>query len=477
METVAIEEMLKRLALRKEWGSLTQLLSEMNPSDAAKALECVPVEQLCELFWRLNKDLSAEIFSYMDSDLSVAIVQQFLQPNNPAQSSPEAAGNAADKLGDIINEMPADDAADMVDDLQDELPANLVSAILKEVDNDRRAEINAILKYPENSAGSIMTTEYIMLLEDLTASAALEQIRKRGADKETIYNCYAVDKTRKLTGAVSLRDIILNKPTSLIRDFMTTPVIFAKTHEDQEAVAARFKEYDLIAMPVVDGNQRIVGIITIDDVVDVIEAENTEDMEKMAALRPSEDEYLKTGIFQLARNRLVWLLFLMISATFTGAVIGHFQELLTSAAYLAAFIPMLMDTGGNCGAQASTLVIRGMAVGEIALTDVLRVVWRELRVGSVVAIVLTGVNWLRMHFLSGNLNLGSVSRSRVEFVVCMTLFVTIILAKLIGCLLPMFAKKLRFDPALMAAPMLTTIVDAVTLIIFFTVAGTLIHLG
>ena len=473
METVAIEEILQRLAVRKEWASLTQLLSEMNPSDAAKALECLPVPVLCELFWRLDKDLSAEIFSYLDSDLSVAIVQQFLQPN----AKKEHSSVAADKLGDIINEMPADDAADMVDDLKDELPANLVGAILAEVDNDRRAEINAILKYPENSAGSIMTLEYIMLLEDMTAADALAQIRQRGEDKETIYNCYAVDKTGKLTGAVSLRDIILHKPTSLIRDFMTTPVIFARTHDDQEAVAARFKEYDLIAMPVVDGEQRIVGIITIDDVVDVIEAENTEDIEKMAALHPSEDEYLKTGIFQLARNRIVWLLFLMISATFTGAVIGHFQELLASAAYLAAFIPMLMDTGGNCGAQASTLVIRGMAVGEIALGDVLRVVWRELRVGMVVALVLTAVNWVRMHFLSRHLNFGGTSQARVEVVVCATLFVTIVIAKLIGCLLPMLAKKLRFDPALMAAPMLTTIVDAVTLIIFFSVAGTLIHLG
>ena len=485
MEQETMEEMLCRLAGKKEWAGICQILTEMNPSDAAKALECLPVEKQCELFWRLKKDVSADICAYLEPDVMVRLVEYFLTPREESHGETTVSGHTSDavvdKLGDILNEMPADDAADMVDDLQDELPAELVDAILKEVDTPRRRDINRILKYPENSAGSIMTLEYIMLGETLTTAEALEQIRSRGRNKETIYNCYAIGPNRKLRGVVSLRDIILSKPNVKIRDIMTSPAIFARTHEDQEAVASRFQEYDLIAMPVVDSEEKLVGIITIDDVMDVMEEENTEDIEKMAALHPSEEEYLKTGVFQLARNRLVWLILLMVSAIFTEAVMGKFQGLLSTAAYLAAFVPALMNTSGNCGSQASTLVIRGLALVEITLPDVLQVMWKEMRVGCVVAVVLTVVNWLRLHFFTTvkyvNQAGEPVNAWKVELVVSLTLFAVIILAKMVGALLPLCAKRMKCDPALVAAPMLTTIMDALTLIIFFSIAGPLLHLA
>ena len=432
------------------YAELRAQMIAMNPVDVAHALEDVEPDKRLLIFSMLPKDQAAAVFTYLDSDLQRQIVD----------------GISKHRLSLILNELPVDDAVDFLE----ELPANMVNAILSQAEPAKRGEINNILKYPDHSAGSLMTVEYVILSEKMTAGEALANVRRQGGGKETIYTCYVVGEGRKLTGAVSLRRLILSPEDSLVRDIMSTPVIYVHTLEDQETVAEKFKDYDLMVMPVVDREQRLVGIITIDDILDVIEAENTEDFEKMAALHPSEDEYLRTGVWRLARNRIVWLLVMMISATFTGAIIYHFQELLQTAVILAAFIPMLMDTGGNCGAQVSTLVIRGMAVGEIELDNWLRVLWKEVRVGIVVGIALASVNLLRLCFLVKNSDL------RVNIAVTVTLFITIVFAKLIGAALPLAAKRLHFDPALMASPMITTIVDAFSLIVYFTIARFLIAL-
>ncbi|MDQ0288604.1 magnesium transporter [Oligosphaera ethanolica] len=437
----AILELLEKNRLPE----LREKLVALNPADVASALGEVGKDKLLLVFRLLPKDFAAAVFTYLDPDLHRLLAESITDQ----------------EINDLINRLFVDDAVDFLE----ELPANMVTGILAHADPTKRAAINAALRYPDNSAGGLMTIEFIYLFEAMTAAEALAHIRKRGMDRETIYTCYVTSPQRVLTGAVSLRRILLSKDDALIRDLMTTPVIAVHTHDDQEDVAQKFREYDLIAMPVIDNEQRIVGIITIDDIIDVIVAENTEDIEKMAALHPSESEYLKTGVWRLARNRIFWLLFMMISATLTGAVISHYQELLQTVVILAAFIPMLMDTGGNCGAQASTLIIRGMAVGEIELSNWLKVVWKEFRVGILVSLVLASVNLLRIMLFVKD------SNPRVDLVVTLTLFITIVFAKLIGCLLPMFAKRLRFDPALMASPMLTTIVDAFALMIYFSLAG------
>lgn len=438
-----------------DWKRIREFIIDCNPVDAAKLLNEVDEKyKLLVIFKLLSKDQAAAIFTYLDGELHRYII--------------ESVTNA--DLSELLKRLFVDDAVDLLE----ELPSNMVRMILAAAPPDKRRIINQALSYPENSAGSLMTIEFVSLFENMTVETALAHIRKTGTKKETIYYCYVTDPSRKLVGVISLRSILLADNDKLIGDIMTTPVKHVHTRDDQEAVARYFQDYDLTAMPVVDNEDRIVGIITIDDIVDVIEAENTEDFEKMAALKPSEDEYLKTSILRLARNRIVWLLVLMISATATGAVIGHYQHLLASAAFLAAFIPMLMDTGGNCGSQASTLIIRGMAVGDIQLTNWLSVVWRELRVACIVGLALATVNFLRMHFFNTTLNYGDVPKLKVELIVTGTLFFTIIFAKITGCILPMTAKKIGFDPALMASPMLTTIVDAFALLLFFSVAGAFI---
>lgn len=443
-------ETILELLEKNRLPELREKLVARNPADVANALSEVGKDKLLLVFRLLPKDFAAAVFSYLAPDLHRTLAESITDQ----------------EINDLVNRLFVDDAVDFLE----ELPANMVNGILALADPTKRAAINAALRYPDNSAGCLMTIEFIYLFETMTAAEALAHIRKRGMDRETIYTCYVTSSQRVLTGAVSLRRIILSKDDALIRDLMTTPVIAVHTHDDQEDVAQKFREYDLIAMPVIDNEQRIVGIITIDDIIDVIVAENTEDIEKMAALHPSENEYLKTGVWRLARNRIFWLLFMMISATLTGAVISHYQELLQTVVILAAFIPMLMATGGNCGSQASTLIIRGMAVGEIELSNWLRVVWKEFRVGILVSLVLASVNLLRIVIFVKD------SNPRVDLVVTLTLFITIVFAKLMGCLLPMLAKRLHFDPALMASPMLTTIVDAFALIVYFSIAGLFIGL-
>ncbi|NSW91862.1 MAG: magnesium transporter [Firmicutes bacterium] len=365
----------------------------------------------------------------------------------------------------IIDELFLDDTIELLE----EMPANIVKKILKNANENTRKLINQLLKYPENSAGSIMTIEYVDLKKEMTVKQALEHIRKTGVDKETIDVCYVIDNNRKLEGSIPIRKLILNNEDVIVADVMDINVIAVNTHVDQEEIASLFKKYDLVAMPVVDNENRLVGIITIDDVVDVIEQENTEDFQKMAAIAPSEEEYLKSNVMMLAKHRILWLLVLMVSATFTGRVIMRYEALLQSVVALTAFIPMLMDTGGNAGSQAATLIIRGLALGEIKLNDILKIIWKEFRVSVLVGIALAGVNFIRLYFIEK-------TSIMITTTVCISLIVTVILAKVIGGMLPVAAKSLKLDPAIMASPLITTIVDAMSLIAYFTIATWLLGL-
>ncbi len=372
-----------------------------------------------------------------------------------------------------MDELYIDDTVDFLE----EVPANIVRRVMAVTDSTTRETINRFLKYDDNSAGGIMTCEMVELHTSLTVEQAIAQIRKTGIDKETVYTCYCIDGLRHLVGTVALRDLIFATPDQLISDIMDTEdaIVSVTTSDDQEYVAELAKKYDLLSIPVVDSENRLVGIVTIDDIVDIIEDENTEDFEKMALLKPSEDTYLKTSVFTLAKNRIVWLLILMISATFTGIIIEGFEGKLAAVAGLTACIPMLMDTGGNSGNQVSTLIIRGLALGEITLKDYLKVLWKEIRVAVICGLTLAAANFARMLLIG--LITGSLDEPQeymIFTVVCLAMMCAVVVAKVIGCSLPMLAKKLRLDPALMAGPMITTIVDALTLLIYFGFASALL---
>jgi magnesium transporter len=419
------------------------LFSRMNTVDIAEIFENLDREKTVQLFRILPKSTAAEVFAHMDAD------QQQLTVESLSDT----------EVGEIMNRLFVDDAVDFIE----ELPANVVKRVLQNVQNEKRKTINQLLQYPDDSAGSIMTTEYVDLQADATVREAFDVIRATGVNKETIYTCYVIRRDRLLVGVVSAKTLMLARPENRIGDIMDTNIVFAHTTEDQEAVAALFKKYDLLAMPVVDKEKRLVGIITIDDIMEVIEEENTEDFEKMNALNPSDDPYLKTSVLRLARNRILWLLVLMLSATVTGGIISSFEDALAVLPVLVAFIPMLMDTGGNAGSQASTLIIRGMAVGEIELKDIIKVIWKEIRIGTLCGIALGLVNFIRIYLMNGrDLILAAA--------VTVSLFFTVLMAKGVGCMLPMVAKKLNIDPAIMAAPLITTIVDGASLIVFFSIA-------
>lgn len=422
-------------------------LKDMNVVDIAQLLDETSQEKMLIIFRILPKDISANVFSYLSSEQQRYIIESITDK----------------EIKTIIDELFLDDTIDFLE----ELPANVVKKVLKNADENTRALINQFLKYPENSAGSIMTIEYVDLKKKMTVKEALEHIKKTGIDKETINTCYVMDKNRRLEGVISIRQLILNDEDTIIKDIMDENVIYVHTLEDQEYVADTFRKYDFISMPVVDNENRLVGIITIDDIVDIIEQENTEDFQKMAAMAPSEEEYLKTGVFSLAKHRVIWLLVLMISATFTGNIIKRFEDVLSSVVVLAAFIPMLMDTGGNAGSQSSTLIIRGLALGEIELKDIMKVVWKELRVSIVVGTVLAIINFLRIYFIEK-------TDFYISLAICISLFFTVIIAKVVGGILPIAAKKFKLDPAIMASPLITTIVDAFALIIYFTTATKLL---
>ncbi|HID0780113.1 TPA: magnesium transporter [Clostridium botulinum] len=432
----------------KKYSEAREELLKLNSVDIATLLEEVDNKKnMLVLFRLLPKDIEIDVFSYMSNDMQQYIIQSITH----------------EEMTTIIDQLYFDDVIDLLE----EMPANIVKKILLNTDDKKRKLINQFLKYEEDSAGSIMTIEFVDLKKEMTVEQAIERIRKTGVDKQTINTCYVIDKNRKLEGITSIRRLILSNKDVLIKDIMKENYVSINTFDDQEYVANQFKKYDLVSMPVVDKEHRLVGIITIDDIVDIIDQENTEDFHKMAAMEPSEEEYLKTGVFELAKHRIIWLLVLMISATFTGNIIRKSEDVLQSVVILASFIPMLMDTGGNSGSQSSTLVIRGLALGEIKLKDIFKVMWKEFRVSVVVGIALSVVNFLRVYFIE------KVS-FMVSMTVCISLFFTVVLAKVVGGILPIVAKKLKLDPAIIASPLITTIVDAVALLIYFGIAKILL---
>lgn len=421
-------------------AKLKESLMEENPVDIAELLEDLTKEQSLKIFRILPKDTSAEVFSYLSSEKQQEIVENITD----------------EEIHHIIDEMFIDDTVDFIE----EMPANIVDKILQNTSPDTRKLINQFLKYPENSAGSVMTVEYVSLKSDMNIGQALNHIKKVGIDNETIDICYIIDNQRKLVGFISLKSLIFLDDIVPLVDAMETNVISAVTTDDQEFIASQFRKYDLTSMPVVDNEGRLVGIITIDDVVDVIDQENTEDFQKMAAMNPSDEEYLKESVFSLAKHRIIWLLVLMISATATGTIIRKYEEVLQSVVILAAFIPMLMDTGGNAGSQSSTLIIRGIALGEIHLSDVGKILWKEFRVSLIVGITLAVVNFLRIYFIDR-------AGLTISLIVCASLLFTVVIAKVVGGVLPIMAKAFKLDPAIMASPLITTIVDACALVVYF----------
>lgn len=437
---------IRKLIFEGEISALRDILIEMNVVDIATIMEELEPADRLFVFRVLPKDLSAEVFAYLESDTQTELVRMI----NDAE------------LERLLNEMFLDDTVDFLE----EMPANVVTRVLAHSDPETRKLINRFLKYPEDSAGSIMTIEMVQLHTNFTAAQAIEQIRKTGVDKETVYTCYCTDRERHLLGSVPLLSLLLCDENALVGDIMEddAQLISVNTLDDQEAVADVVKKYDLLSVPVVDNENRLVGIITVDDVVDVIEEETTEDFEKMALLAPSDDDYLKTGVFKLARNRILWLLILMVSGTFTTKLIENYETLLAGFVALTASMPMLMGTGGNAGSQVSTLIIRGLAVGEIEIKDYFKIVFKELRVAMICGAVLGAVNILRMYlFCEGTIE--------VFLVVSLAMFCSIVVAKLLGCSLPIFAKIIKLDPALMAGPLISTLVDISTLLIYFSLAN------
>lgn len=437
----------------KNFKAIRELFIDMNEADVAALLQRFYDEQKVEkhelllLFRLLNKDIAADVFSYMDSDMQMMLINSFTDK----------------ELQEVMDDLYMDDTVDMIE----EMPANVVSRILKTSDPETRKAINQILKYPKDSAGAVMTTEYVYLKKEYTAKEALEWIRHIGMVKETVYTLY-VTESRKLIGVLSVLDIITADEEDKIEDIMDTNIISVDTLEDKEIVARKMAKYDFMALPVVDKENRMVGIVTFDDAMDVLQEENTEDFSKMAAVAPSEDSYFKTSVFTHAKNRIAWLLILMLSATLTGMVVNRYQAAFAAVPVLVSFLSMLSGTGGNCGSQTSTLVIRGMALGEIKMKDFFKVIWKEFRVALLCSIMLAIVNAARIIIVyHGD---PSVDCYKLAFTVSAAIMATVVLSKLIAAMLPMAANKLKLDPAIMAAPLITTIVDTCSTLIFFWLA-------
>lgn len=431
----------------KQYATLRQEISEMNTADIAALFEEISSEEVVKIFRILPKTMAADIFSYLPIEDEQAIIRSL--------TDHEAAS--------IVDNLYADDAAD----LMEEMPASVVKKILAQASPETRRDINHLLKYPEDSAGSVMTVEFIDIKEHQTVDDAIRIIRAEGIDKETIDVCYVLSPSRKLLGTVSLRRLLLSQPDELIGNIMHENLITITTLTDQEEVAHMFQKYDFTTMPVVDSENRLVGIITVDDVVDIIEQEATEDIEMMAAITPTDKPYMKTTVIETWKKRIPWLLLLMISAAFTGKIIQVYENALAAYVVLTSFIPMFMDTGGNAGGQASVTIIRGISLGEIEFRDIFRIMWKEIRVGVLVGITLAAANFVKLMIFDR-------VTIPIAMVVCLTLVVTVIFAKLVGCSLPLLAKKVGFDPAVMASPFITTIVDALSLIIYFRIATILL---
>lgn len=451
-------EQLSELLEQKKFGQLRELLTSLNPADIAQILQDAEESEFLILFRILPKELAAETFVEMDNDRQEFLISAFSDR----------------ELKNVLDEMYADDAADLIE----EMPAGVVKRILRHTDPEMRKDINQLLRYPKDSAGSIMTTEYVDLKKHLTVAEAFDRIRRIGVDKETIYTCYVTDENRKLIGLVSAKDLMLSDYNQAIDEIMETNITYVNTLEDKEDVAIMFDKYDFLALPVVDAEDRLVGIVTVDDAIDVLQDENTEDITKMAAVVPSEDTYLKTPAWKHAKNRIFWLLFLMLSATITGSILQEYENAFVAIPILVAFVPMLTGTGGNCSSQSSTMIIRGLALGEIRFKDFFRVVFKELRIGLLAGLVLALVNAGRIYLVySHNADvISQVSLFNLALISGLSLIGIVILAKCIGCILPMLAKKCGLDPALMAAPLLSTILDTCSVMIFFSIAMTILKL-
>ena len=438
-----IEE-IKELIEKKQFTKLKEELKEMKSADISTILDELDKEQAVIIFRLLSKEKAGMTFSYMETDMREKLIKDLTDT----------------ELKNVLDELFMDDTVDLIE----EMPSNVVTRILRNVDKNDRKVINELLKYPEDSAGSIMTTEFI----DMTIEQALDRIRQIGTDSETIYTCYVLDQNRKLQGIISIKELILAKEESLIADNMETNIISVNTLEDKEEVAKKFDKYDLYALPVVDNENRLVGIVTVDDAINVLQDEAEEDFEKMAAMAPTEESYFETSVFKHAKNRIVWLLILMLSSAITGTIITNYENAFAAVPLLVAFIPMLMDTGGNCGSQSSTLIIRGLATDELEVKDVFKILWKEIRIAVIVGVSLALINGLRIFVQYKNLQLACT--------VGLSITVTVILSKSIGCLLPLLAKKLKLDPAIMAAPLITTIVDILSVLVYFNIATAIMGL-
>ena len=447
VNNVLLNEILSTLKEEKKYAALRDVLAAVKPADLAELLKEVPEDQVPILFRLLRQERAAEVFVEMDPDSQERLIRQLTDT----------------ELKAVVDELAADDAADLIEDM----PAPVVNRILRQADPEARRTINDLLRYPEDSAGSIMTVEYMALDADMTAGEAITAIRSTGVDKETVDPCYVVDATEKLLGSAALRDLILAREGEMVGALMERDIPAVRPQTDQEAAAELFRRYDLLSLPVTDEGERLMGIITVDDILDVLQEEATEDMEKMAAITPSEKPYMAASVFSLWKSRIPWLLLLMVSATFTGMIITSFEHALAAYVALTAYIPMLMDTGGNCGSQSSTTVIRALSLGQVQFRDTWRVLWKEIRVAVLCGVTMAVVNMAKLIFFD---RVGFL----VAAVVCLTLLVVTLVAKTVGCLLPIAAKRLGADPAVMASPFLTTIVDALALLVYFRFATLLL---
>ncbi|MBR4446412.1 MAG: magnesium transporter [Solobacterium sp.] len=441
---------------KKQYVKVRDSITDLQPMDIAYIMEAMPEDTMPVMFRLLPKELAAEVFVELDPDSQENLITGFSRT----------------ELKEVLDELYLDDAVDIVE----EMPANVVKRILTASDPEVRKSINEILQYPEDSTGSIMTTEYIDMKRNMTVEDALKRIRRVGQDMETISVMYVIDKDRHLLGYASIRTLLLADEDATMGEIMDRNVVSAQTLDDQEETARKFEKYDFLAMPVVDKENRLVGIVTIDDAIDVLTEETTEDIERMAAISPSYKPYLKTGILETVKSRVPWLLLLMVSATFTGQIISSFEDALSAVTILTAYIPMLMDTGGNAGSQASVTIIRGISLDEISIKDIFKVIWKEIRVAVCVGTILAAANFAKLMLVDKMLFHNPIT-TQVALVICLTLIVTVFAAKLVGCSLPLIAKRIGFDPAVMASPFITTIVDAISLMIYFRFATILLHLG
>ncbi len=451
----ALVERMSEYLSQKKYVQARETLVDLEPVDIAFIMESLPEDTIPVVFRLLPKELAAEVFVELDTDSQEKLIKGF----------------SKSELKEVVDELYLDDVVDIIE----EMPANVVKRIIASADADTRRDINNILRYPESSTGSIMTTEYIDLKTNMTVADALKKIRRVGQDMETINVMYVTDPARHLLGYVTIRDLLLADENDTMEEIMDDSIISASTMDDQEETARKFGKYDFLTMPVVDKEKRLVGIVTVDDALDVLVEETTEDIERMAAITPTDDSYLNTGIIDTVKSRIPWLLLLMVSATFTGQIISSFEDALAAFTVLTAYIPMLMDTGGNCGSQASVTVIRGISLDEIKLKDLGAVIWKEMRVAVIIGMILAVCNFAKL-MLVDKMLFGNPITVTVAAVICLTLVFTVFAAKLVGCSLPILAKALGFDPAVMASPFITTIVDAISLLIYFQFARIILHI-